>query len=114
MVRSHARHGGLKGERLEDLVIAVNEAVTNVLDHGGGDGTVTVRVCPGVVTVEVTDVAGVLSADHLRSAQVDPTASHGFGLWVIQRLCDKVRLDQTGHGSRLSLSMCVSSAVHPG
>lgn len=31
-VREHAQRAGLTGERLDDLVLAVNEAVTNVLD----------------------------------------------------------------------------------
>src|SRR5262245_7150734 len=64
VVRGHARQAGLSEERLEDLVLAVNEAVTNVLDHGGATGTVTTRVGPGVVTVEITDHAGTLSAEH--------------------------------------------------
>ncbi|MFD0474393.1 ATP-binding protein [Nonomuraea thailandensis] len=35
LVSAYAVAGGLRGERLMDLVLAVNEAVTNVLDHGG-------------------------------------------------------------------------------
>ncbi|MEV4360032.1 ATP-binding protein [Nonomuraea sp. NPDC049625] len=35
LIRIFARNTGLTGERLEDLVMAVNEAITNVFDHGG-------------------------------------------------------------------------------
>ncbi|WP_165970055.1 ATP-binding protein [Nonomuraea terrae] len=103
LVRLHARHSGLRGERLDDLVLAVNEAVTNVLDHGGKAGTVTaVRTGRGV-RVEVMDVAGRLTGDHLGSATIDPAGSHGFGLWVIRHLCDEVVVEQTAAGSRLTL-----------
>ncbi|GAA4964264.1 hypothetical protein GCM10023334_084660 [Nonomuraea thailandensis] len=109
LVSAYAVAGGLRGERLMDLVLAVNEAVTNVLDHGGAAGTLTVRTRPGTITVHVEDVAGHLTRDHLDQAKIDPAASHGYGLWIIQRLCDQVHLDRTGQGSLLTLTMHVPS-----
>ncbi|MEV5890355.1 ATP-binding protein [Nonomuraea fuscirosea] len=103
LVGMHARHCGLPGHRLEDLVLAVNEAVTNVLDHGGGAGTVTARQAGDLIMVEVLDLAGGLTPDHLACAAVDPTATQGYGLWVIQHLCDEVTLRQTERGSLLTL-----------
>jgi anti-sigma regulatory factor (Ser/Thr protein kinase) len=103
LVRIHGQHHGLTGERLEDLVIAVNEAVTNVLDHGGRAGLITARGHQHGITVEVLDVGGRLTAEHLAAAAADPTGSSGFGLWVIQTLCDEVTLEHTGSGSLLSL-----------
>ncbi|MEW9550229.1 ATP-binding protein [Nonomuraea sp. NPDC050783] len=105
LVEVCGRHAGLQGERLEELVLAVNEAVTNVLDHGGRAGLVTARGHDDGITVEILDTAGRLSREHLAGARVDPTRGHGFGLWVIQRLCDEVTLEQTGLGSRLSLTV---------
>ncbi|WP_336203775.1 ATP-binding protein [Nonomuraea sp. LPB2021202275-12-8] len=105
LVRAYARQAGLRGERLDDLVLAVNEAVTNVLDHGGAAGTLTARTRPGAVIVEIKDTAGRLTRDHLAAAKVDPHGTHGFGLWVIQHLCDQVHLDQSCSGSRLTLTM---------
>ncbi|MEV0391384.1 ATP-binding protein [Nonomuraea sp. NPDC050643] len=103
LVRLHARHSGLRRERLDDLVLAVNEAVTNVLDHGGGTGTVTARSDREGVTVEIVDAAGRLTRDHLAAARVDPTSSHGFGLWVIRHLCDRIDVEQRSEGSLLRL-----------
>ncbi|WP_188197553.1 ATP-binding protein [Nonomuraea sp. SYSU D8015] len=105
LVRIHAIRSGLTSERADELVLAVNEAVTNVLDHGGKEGTVTVRSRGDGITVEVADAAGLLTGDHLAAAEVDPTRSHGFGLWVIQHLCDEVTLEQTHRGSLLTLHM---------
>ncbi|NRQ32427.1 ATP-binding protein [Nonomuraea sp. NN258] len=110
LVRIHATHCGLSGDRAEDLALAVNEAVTNVLDHGGQAGLVTVRGHEHGVTVEILDVGGRLTAGHLLAAQLDPAGHHGFGLWVIQGLCDDVGLTQTGMGSLLSLHMHPPSA----
>ncbi|MEV0612273.1 ATP-binding protein [Nonomuraea sp. NPDC050404] len=103
LVRLHGRHSGLAVTRLEDLVLAVNEAVTNVLDHGGGAGTVTARIDGGQVVVEVLDFGGELTRDHLTSAELDRTASHGYGLWVIKQLCDEVEVEQGDTGSLLRL-----------
>ncbi|MEV4172756.1 ATP-binding protein [Nonomuraea sp. NPDC049709] len=103
LVRIHGQHHGLSGERLEDLVVTVNEAVTNVLDHGGRAGLVTARAHEHGITVEILDVGGRLTPEHLQAAHVDPTGTSGFGLWVIQHLCDQVTLEQTGLGSVLGL-----------
>ncbi|MFI9593979.1 ATP-binding protein [Nonomuraea sp. NPDC052265] len=111
LVRVHGHHGGLSGERLEDLVLAVNEAVTNVLDHGGSAGLVTATRDAIGVCVEILDTAGRLTPDHLDAAGVDPTASHGFGLWVIRQLCDSVAVERTVVGSRLRLRMLVPSEI---
>ncbi|RVX41330.1 anti-sigma regulatory factor (Ser/Thr protein kinase) [Nonomuraea polychroma] len=110
LVRIHARYHGFTGERLEDLVVAVNEAVTNVLDHGGQAGLVTGRGHEHGITVEVLDIGGRLTPEDLAAATVDPTGSHGFGLWVIQHLCDEVTLEQTDLGPLLGLHMHGRSA----
>ncbi|GAA2819291.1 ATP-binding protein [Nonomuraea rubra] len=103
LVRLHGRHSGLPDRRLEDLVLAVNEAVTNVLDHGGKAGLVTARAARGQIVVDVLDFGGLLTHDHLAAAELDRTATHGYGLWMIQHLCDEVALERSERGSLLSL-----------
>jgi len=103
LVRMHGHYCGLPERRLEDLVLATNEAVTNVLDHGGASGTLTARGVADGVMVQVLDAAGRLTRGHLAAAALDQTASHGYGLWVIQYLCDAVTVEQTGEGSLLSM-----------
>ncbi|WP_049566285.1 ATP-binding protein [Nonomuraea sp. SBT364] len=105
-VRGYARRAGLDGDRLNDLVLAVNEAVTNVLDHGGGAGVVTAAREGSGIIVEIVDTAGVLAPRHLSAARSGiPTRSRGIGLWLIQRLCDGVTLDHPQGRSRLRLRM---------
>ncbi|GAB2924200.1 ATP-binding protein [Nonomuraea fastidiosa] len=106
LVRLHGRCCGLPERRLDDLVLATNEAVTNVLDHGGASGVLTARGLADGVMVQVLDVAGLLTGGHLAAAALDRTASHGYGLWVIRHLCDAVTVEQTGAGSLLSMWVC--------
>jgi anti-sigma regulatory factor (Ser/Thr protein kinase) len=113
LVRLFAQHAGLSGGRLENLTLAVNEAVTNVLDHAGAAGTVTATSDDNGVTVEVVDLAGTLLPEHLTTAHVDPTSSHGFGLWVIRCVCDEVTLDHPDGRTRLRMSMRYKPPVPP-
>lgn len=105
LIRIHGSYSGLATHRVDDLVLAVNEAVTNVLDHAGATGLITARTTGEAIVVEVLDTTGRLAPAHLATAKIDPTASHGFGLWVIQHLCDAVHLERNDLGSRLSLWM---------
>ncbi|GGS92046.1 ATP-binding protein [Nonomuraea spiralis] len=114
LVRVYARHAGLSGTRLDHLVLAVNEAAANVLEHGGARGTVTAYTDAAVLTVEVCDTAGRLRPEHLADARLTrPSASaRQLGLWLIHHLCDEVGLDHPQGGSRLRLSMRLPLAAH--
>ncbi|MET8141510.1 ATP-binding protein [Sphaerisporangium sp. NPDC005288] len=60
----YAGRAGLAGERLDDLVLAANEAIVNVLEHGEAIGTVSIRYDTQALTVDVVDAAGRLRAEH--------------------------------------------------
>ncbi|WP_336213861.1 ATP-binding protein [Nonomuraea sp. LPB2021202275-12-8] len=105
LIRLYAQHAGLSGGRLENLTLAVNEAITNVLDHAGAAGTVTATSDDSGVTVEIVDLAGTLMPEHLATAHVDVTSSHGFGLWVIRCVCDELTLDHPDGRTRLRMHM---------
>ncbi|GAA1725473.1 ATP-binding protein [Nonomuraea bangladeshensis] len=111
-VRGFAQEAGLAGERLQNLVLAVNEAVTNVLDHGAGTGSVHLSRADHGVRVQIVDPAGRLRpADLDRSPPWPPT--HGMGLWVIRQVCDEVRLDHPEGHSRLELFMAYRPVAAP-
>ncbi|MFG1948451.1 ATP-binding protein [Nonomuraea sp. NPDC048826] len=96
-VRSFATSQGLTGARLDDLVIAVNEAADNTLEHGGGSGTLHARADDRGIWIDITDTAGTLTAGHLyrQGADPPPAASRGYGLWIIRKICDEVRLERS-------------------
>lgn len=84
--------------------MAVNEAAANVLEHGGGTGSVLARRDADGVWVDVLDTADTLTPKHLHG-RPNPLGRRGYGLWLIRRLCDEVLLDHPGGRSRLRLHM---------
>ncbi|GAA4521807.1 ATP-binding protein [Nonomuraea ferruginea] len=104
-VRAFASAEGLSGSRLDDLVIAVNEAADNVLEHGGGSGRLDAWADDRGIWIDVADSAGTLTAGDLyrQGADPPPAASRGYGLWIIRRLCDEVVVERSGDRSLLRL-----------
>ncbi|MFB4273538.1 ATP-binding protein [Nonomuraea sp. GTA35] len=103
-IHAYATAAGLTGARLTDLLLAVNEAASNVLEHGAGCGTLHARHDDHGITVQITDPAGKLTADHLHRIP-DLRGPGGFGLWIIHSVCDQVLLDHPRGQSRLTLRL---------
>ncbi|MEV7013631.1 ATP-binding protein [Streptosporangium sp. NPDC051022] len=105
----HATLAGMRGARLDDLLIAVNEAVINVLEHGDGQGTVSFWHDDDGVTVEISDTAGRLAPLDV-PPQRPADAVRGFGLWLMSRLCDEFSIHQGSGGSLVRLRMRLDPA----
>jgi anti-sigma regulatory factor (Ser/Thr protein kinase) len=104
VLRDHALTSGMTARRVELLVLAVNEAVTNVLDHGGEGGRLVARAGDKGMVVEILDEGGTLLPEHLRRLPArNPTS--GMGLFIIRSVCDRVDLDHPDGHSRLRLYM---------
>ncbi|MEU1736663.1 ATP-binding protein [Streptosporangium sp. NPDC020145] len=99
---------GLRDDRLDDLLIAVNEAVINVLEHGGGEGTVTVRHDADCVTVDITDTVGALGRRDVPPRR-PADAVRGFGLWLMSQLCDEFTIRRNDGRSLVRLRMCLDT-----
>jgi anti-sigma regulatory factor (Ser/Thr protein kinase) len=109
----HAGRAGLAGERRDDLVLAANEAIVNVLEHGGAIGTVIIRYDTQALTVDIVDAAGRLRAEHAPHERPGPSAVRGFGLWLMSHLCDEFTIDQADAGSPASGSGCTCTRPPP-
>ncbi|MBP2704546.1 ATP-binding protein [Microbispora sp. RL4-1S] len=113
-VQTYARRAGLSGARLDDLVIAANEAAINVLEHGGGTGVLAISHDDDALAVEVTDNVGVLQPSALPADRPTARADRGYGLWLMGELCDTVSIEQARGGSLVRLSMRLAgSGVDP-
>jgi anti-sigma regulatory factor (Ser/Thr protein kinase) len=90
LVAKHASAAGLAPERVDQLVLAVMEAISNVVRHGGGQGTVRVALREGVLICDVLDTGNGFS-ECLRG-YIPPScdALSGRGLWIIRQVCDSV------------------------
>ncbi|GAB1822778.1 hypothetical protein HerbRD11066_59420 [Herbidospora sp. RD11066] len=106
-IDAFASGAGLVGPRLHDLVFAANEAVVNVIEHGGGRGTVRIWQENGQVIVEVTDQAGRLTPAHLSPSRPSLDGRRGFGLWLMSEVCDQLTIEQGDGGSRVEMRMNV-------
>ena len=94
------------GERQRiDFVLAVNEALGNVLEHADGTGTLTLRHDADHAIAEISDTAGLLTDPDAGSSRPPPDAYRGYGLWLMRELCDSVEISADERGSVVRLRM---------
>ncbi|GAA3819247.1 hypothetical protein GCM10022226_44710 [Sphaerisporangium flaviroseum] len=113
LVRSYAGQAGLSGVRLQDLVLAVNEAAANVLDHAHGEGEIQASRDDRFVTVEVRDYLGQLIPAHADAGNPGVATLRGRGLWLMRQLCDEVLITRDANGSAVRLRQALSEAPAP-
>ncbi len=108
-VAERAARAGFDGDRLSDLVLAVNELATNSMRHGGGRGVLSVWQENGTLLCEVTDRGHI--ADPLAGRERQPDArGGGRGLWLVNHLCDLVQVRSSQAGNVIRLHMSVDPA----
>jgi anti-sigma regulatory factor (Ser/Thr protein kinase) len=105
-VAGRAAHAGLDRERVADLVLAVNELVTNTIRHAGGCGIVRTWLEDRTLLVEVIDDGHVEDplAGRRRPSVLE---GGGLGLWLVNHLCDLVQLRTSPAGTVVRLHMSV-------
>jgi anti-sigma regulatory factor (Ser/Thr protein kinase) len=112
-IHHRATDAGLTGARLEDLLLAANEAAVNVLEHGGGSGTLAVWHDETELTVDVVDTAGRLMPRDVYHWRSSHQAGRGIGLWLMGRLCDEFTIHQDSGRSRVRLRMRLHTPAPP-
>lgn len=85
------RHGVING-RLGDYVTAINEVATNVLHHGGRQGTLRIWTDPLGLVCDVVDPLGRLEDLFLGHLPPARGAERRAGLWAARQLCDLVEI----------------------
>lgn len=101
-VRSTAAQFGIAQDRADDLVLAVNEIVTNSMRHADGHCRLTMWFDGESAVCEVADDG------HLRDPLAgrlapDPARSSGRGLWLAHHLCDLVQIRSSASGTVVRL-----------
>jgi serine/threonine-protein kinase RsbW len=83
----------LHPERQQQLVLAVNEAVTNAIRHATGHARVTIAhdSARRHLVVEVSDQGKGIPPDVVAQRPA-PEATGGRGLYLVQVLCDHVEI----------------------
>jgi anti-sigma regulatory factor (Ser/Thr protein kinase) len=109
-----ADEAGLPAERTDDLVVAVNEAATNSVRHGGGQGVFRIWRDSGALVCEVRD-AGRIDEPLVGRRRPERGAPGGHGLWIANQMCDLVQVRSRHGGTVVRLHMRLPSrAIHQG
>lgn len=104
---------GFSDERIEDLKLAVSEAVTNAIEHGAtGDRRTSVEVVFALdhekLEIEITDRgSGVAEFNPERRVvdeeHLDAGMLRGFGMYLISELVDQYEVQSDNTGTCLKL-----------
>jgi len=103
-VANRAENAGLGAERTMDLVLAVDEVAANSIHHGGGLGALRIWTDDDVLVCEIRD-HGRLAAPLVGRERPSPESEGGWGLWIVNSLCDLVQLRTFDNGSVARLHM---------
>ena len=103
IVRRRATHAGL-GERVDDLVLAVNEVLSNSLHHAHEAGRLRIWNEPDGLVCEVRD------GGHIHQPLVgreEPAKGQvgGHGVWLVNLVCDLVQVRSSEDGSTVRMKM---------
>ncbi len=103
-VTRHARESSLGEDKVDELVLAVNEVATNSLVHGGGRGTLRMWLQDGTFVCEVRDSGRI---DDPLVGRIAPSECDvgGRGLWLATQLCDLIQVRTFAAGTVVRLHM---------
>ncbi|HEX4103805.1 MAG: anti-sigma factor RsbA family regulatory protein [Pseudonocardiaceae bacterium] len=106
LVTCYATEARATAPDVERFVRAVNEVVTNAIEHGGGSGVVRIWTDPKTVLCEVSDTGAGLRDPLAGRLPSGRSTARGRGLWLARQLCDliEVRSDSAGTTVRLHLT----------
>jgi serine/threonine-protein kinase RsbW len=105
---------GVDEEVVADVLLALDEAVSNAVRHGSraGDSVlVSVRADGEWIEMTVHDGGPTPRLPRLPAEPPPALQTGGRGLWLILQLVDEVRLQRIGEGTRLTMRRRVSSRV---
>jgi anti-sigma regulatory factor (Ser/Thr protein kinase) len=106
-VRAHASGMGVSPVRVPDLVLAVDETATNSIRYGGGGGSIRIWSQDEKVICEVSDL-GIIQRPLAGRVKPDPTEPAGFGLWLVNQMCDLVQMRTSSAGSSVRLHIDIA------
>jgi len=91
---------GYERERVEDVVLAVNELATNAVEHGSPEAQLSLWTGRDGLLCEIDD-AGTLR-DPLPGLQAPhPAEPRGRGVWIARQLCDTLHMWADGQGTHV-------------
>lgn len=109
-VAAHAEASGLRGTRLDDFVLAINELITNAVRHGGGRGWLRLWQADEVLYCLVSDIGSGIDLVRLDDrSRPAPDIAGGWGLWLARELSDEMRVHSGPKGTSVRISAALSA-----
>ncbi|KQX80573.1 MULTISPECIES: sensor histidine kinase [Streptomyces] len=100
-----AADAALPPVRRTDWLLAIGEATSNSVRHGGGSGTLRMWRADGRLVAEIRD-QGLLADPLTGRRRPDPRAANGGrGVWIMHQVCDLVEFRTVEQGLVLRLHM---------
>ncbi|WP_306750025.1 sensor histidine kinase [Saccharothrix yanglingensis] len=100
---------GLPPDKLDDLVIAVNEVATNTVRHGGGSGHLTLWRTADTIVCDITDTGPRPVTDwYLGYLRPGSHLARGHGMWIVRQLCDIVEIHPRTSGTTVRLHLRIT------
>jgi len=91
---------GYERERVEDIVLAVNELATNAVEHGSPEAQLSLWTGGHGLLCEIDD--GGTLRDPLPGLQAPhPAEPRGRGVWIARQLCDSLHVWSDGRGTHV-------------
>ncbi len=101
LVWRRAEEAGL-GDRSEDFMLAVNEVLSNSLQHAGEGGTLRLWHDPDGLVCEVRD-RGHISQPLIGREEPGVGQVGGHGMWLVNLVCDLVQVRSSRMGSTIRM-----------
>ena len=106
--RAALRNTGLDDDGTSMFVLAINECLTNAIRHGGGHGRFVLIDDGALLVAEIIDEGpGISATIPVQRPALD--ALSGRGLWVVQRIVDRLTLTTGIGGTTVRLEMAHTS-----
>ena len=102
--RRHGLEAGLEPARIDGLVLAVCELVSNSIEHGAGYGTLSWWIRPGRVVAQIHD-PGQMGTITPGLSRPDVRSVRGRGVWLARQLSDVLHLWTTVEGTYARLEL---------
>ncbi|MFG1608321.1 anti-sigma factor RsbA family regulatory protein [Actinoplanes sp. NPDC049265] len=103
-IRSANAGAVIGDDDLEDLIVAVSEAVTNALVHGRAPATMRVWAGDGRIVVTITDAGPGPKDPFAGLMPATDRATGGRGLWIVHQSCNYVTAVSSPDGFTLRLT----------
>jgi anti-sigma regulatory factor (Ser/Thr protein kinase) len=106
IVHRYAIQAGLTEARAIDLTLAVSEVAANTVKHAKSPGSLNIWYDAQEIVCQIHD-EGVITDPLAGRREPSLDAQGGHGLWIVNRVCDRVeiRSDETGTTIRLHMNL---------